>query len=120
MPKVHKPDCPLRVIVSLKNSPLYCLAKFLQDTIYDAIPRTDSHVADSFHLVEKLKNVYIDEHLKLISLDVVSLFTNIPLDLAMDSVVKRWTHIEKKCDIPRNDFFGGNPFYTQFHLFFFQ
>jgi len=41
---------------------------------------------------------------KLISLDVVSLFTNIPLDMAIDSIVKRWDYIGKRFAISREEF----------------
>lgn len=37
----------------------------------------------------------MDEYFKLISLDVVSLFTNVPIDLVVDSIIKKY--IEKKC-----------------------
>ncbi|KAG5345406.1 DHGL dehydrogenase, partial [Acromyrmex heyeri] len=40
----------------------------------------------------------------LISLDVVSLFTNIPVDLASDSVVGRWDSTSKKTKIPLAEF----------------
>jgi len=41
---------------------------------------TDSHLNNSFDLVQKLKDIQINDDFILISLDVVSLFTNIPID----------------------------------------
>jgi len=38
------------------------------------------------------------------SLDVVSLFTNIPLNLALDSINNRWVHIEPRTKIKKPDF----------------
>lgn len=38
------------------------------------------------------------------SLDMVSLFTNIPIDLAMDNISNRWHFIAHKCVIPQNEF----------------
>jgi len=35
---------------------------------------------------------------------MVSLFTNIPINLAMDSVSNRWSHISKGIKIPKNEF----------------
>lgn len=46
-------------------------------------PVADSHIQNSFEMVKKLKDIEIEDNHKLISLDVVSLFTNIPIDLAI-------------------------------------
>lgn len=89
LPKIQKPDCPLQNIVSSINSyltPLYELASFLHNIIYSSIPKTKSHISHSFHLVKNLTGKYIQDDYKLISLDVISLFTNVPTDLALDSI----------------------------------
>jgi len=39
----------------------------------------------------------------LISLDVVSLFTNIPMNLALEGVTKRWDQIKKGINLPMNE-----------------
>jgi len=39
----------------------------------------------------------------LLSLDVTALFTNVPLDLAMDGISNRWVHIEQYTNIPKKD-----------------
>ena len=104
LPKVHKLNCPLRIIVSSTGTPLHSLAKYLHEVLYEAIPKADSHVENSFKLAEKLSGVFVDDCYKLISLDVVSLFTNVPIELAVDSIVRRWDHIGRKCSIPREEF----------------
>jgi len=73
LPKIHKQNYPLRIIVSLKNTPLYGLAKFLHDIIKKSIPRPKSQVSNSFQVVERLNGLYMLSDFKLISLDVVSL-----------------------------------------------
>ena len=104
LPKIHKRDCPLRIIVSTKDSPLHIFAGFLHNLIYNSIPKAKSYIANSFQLVDKLKDTYIDDKHVLISLDVVSLFTNIPVDLALESISNRWNDIGASCDIPRDEF----------------
>jgi len=63
--------------------------KILQKMIVSKVQYTISHIENSFQLVEKLRSVKLEDRHVLLSLDVVSLFTNIPLDLAIDSVSKR-------------------------------
>jgi len=56
----------------------------------------DNHLNNSFDLVQKLKDIQVDDDYILISLDVVSLFINIPIDLAIESVSKRWQQLLDK------------------------
>lgn len=56
----------------------------------------------------------------LISLDVVSLFTNIPLDLAEESIIKRWDYIKNKCGIPRDEFISAVQFVLESTYFTFN
>ncbi|XP_020299356.1 uncharacterized protein LOC109863510, partial [Pseudomyrmex gracilis] len=86
LPKIHKEGHPLRIIVSSVGTPLHRLASFLHKIIYKSLPFARSHVLNSFSLVKKISNIYIDDHFELISLDAISLFTNVPVELAVDSL----------------------------------
>jgi len=48
--------------------------------------------------------MYLDDYYDLISLDVVSLFTNVPLDLVTGGIAKRWHLIKNNTKIPYNEF----------------
>ena len=85
--KIHKQNYPLRIIVSSLNSPLYNLSLFLHNIITDSISEIPSFIKNSFDLINKLKDVKLEPDSMLVSLDVVFLFINIPIDLASDSVV---------------------------------
>ncbi|XP_011646862.1 uncharacterized protein LOC105433306 [Pogonomyrmex barbatus] len=102
--KIHKQDFPFRLIVSCVDSPLYALASSLNKLIMKSIPKSDTGIDNSFQLIQKLSNVHIDDDFSLISLDVKSLFTNVPFDLGMDSISKRWDDIAPNCDIPKEEF----------------
>jgi len=102
LPKIHKSNCQFRV--NSINTTLHPLTAFIHNIIYDAIPKAHSPVDNSFELVKKLSGVHLYDHFRLLSLDVVPLFTNIPLDLALDSVLERWCFIKEKCSIPRDEF----------------
>lgn len=104
LPKIHKKDCPLRIIISSINSPLYSLAAFLHDILFKNLPNPNSHIENSFALTKKLNNMFLDDHYELISLDVVSLFTNVPLELVTSGIAKRWHFIKNNTSIPYNEF----------------
>jgi len=103
-PKIHKPGHQFRLIVASLDSPFYSLASFIQKIIASGVQYAASCVENSFQLVEKLKSVRLDDRHVLLSLDVILLFTNILLDLAIDSVVKRLDNILDNSKIPNNEF----------------
>jgi len=107
LPKIHKPNCPLRVIVSSIGSPLYPLATFLHNILFKSIPKANSYIKNSFELVEKLKRLHITDEYKLISLDVKSLFTNVPMQIAVDCVNEQWVFVSGDCPLPKEEFLGN-------------
>lgn len=62
------------------------------------------YIKNSFDLVNKLRELHIDSECRLASLDVISLFTNIPVEIANSSLVKRWKFIKNNMSIPQNEF----------------
>jgi len=81
---------------------------------------SQSHIENSFELVKKLTNAHIDDEFSLISLDVVSLFTNIPIDLAIKSIYNRWNYISTSCNIPKDEFLDAVRFVLESTFFFFN
>jgi len=104
LPKIHKPGNQYRIIISAIDSPLYPLAVFLHKIINDNIPKPHSHIKNSLQLIEKIKNKVLNDNQTLISLDVVSLFTNIPTDLAIECISKKWHFIANACKINKEEF----------------
>ena len=104
LPKIHKPGYPLRIIVSSTGSPLHNLAAFLHDIIHKSIPESVNFVKNSFHLTNKLSSLTIPEESILMSLDVVSLFTNTPVELVIRSLERRWTNIETNTSLSKTEF----------------
>lgn len=68
---------------------MYALATHLHKIISVNIPEAFSNVENSFQLIKKLKGGKLEADHVLIFLDVVSLFTNIPVELALESLSNR-------------------------------
>jgi hypothetical protein len=80
LPKVHKPQVPLRPIVASRNSMTYNLAKFIAKVLRPLVGKSERHLKNSQDLVNKLRGVTLSNNQSLISYDVTSLFTNVPVD----------------------------------------
>jgi len=104
LPKIHKPGRSFRVIISSVDSPTHQLAQYLHNIISKNIIKPVSYVENSFQLTKELKSVNVNINYDLISLDVVSLFTNIPTRLALDGLVDRWDRIRRGTKIPLDEF----------------
>ena len=79
--KIHKVNVPLRPIVSFVNSPTYNISKFLYKIIKPLMTNRFS-VKNSIDFIDHIKDVVIEEDDILVSFDVASLFTSVPVDCA--------------------------------------
>jgi len=105
--KVHKPTKnglpPFRPILSAIGTPTYNLAKFLVPLLSEVTTNSYS-VKDSFNFANEILSQNAEFHMA--SLDVDSLFTNIPLDEAVKICVERlYSNDTNKINgIPKSDF----------------
>ncbi|XP_067614011.1 uncharacterized protein [Eurosta solidaginis] len=103
LPKIHKPHAPLRPICSFVNVPCYKLSKFV-GSILENIISEDLNIKSSLQLKEKINNFTIQDYEILISFDVVSLFTNIPIHLAIRTIMRKWEKLETHTQIDKKQF----------------
>lgn len=79
--KTHKPNNPVRPIISSVGAASYKLSKWLVSILSPLIGTiSNSNIKNSVDLVGKLKNLNINHDFKLVSFDVQSLFTKVPVD----------------------------------------
>jgi hypothetical protein len=83
LPNIHKPNIPLRPIVSSVGSPCYALAGFLHKTLCHLSGKSESFVRNSGHFIQLLESVNLQSPDTLVSFDVASLFTNVPVHAAL-------------------------------------
>ena len=86
MCKVHKEGYPLRPVISMINTAEYKLAKWLDSYIKPNIP-TQYSVASTSEFLNGLNDMAFSGDDRMVSFDVVSLFTNIPLSETIDFIV---------------------------------
>ena len=79
LPKIHKKDVPGRPICSSIQHPTAHISKFVDEHIKKYVPKTRSYVRDTQHFISRLKQLgQIPNNALLVTLDVSSLYTNIP------------------------------------------
>ena len=102
--KVHETRVPLRAVVSMVETPEYKLAKFLDNLIKPYIP--DIYLLRSTeNFIERLNECPCNNKNSMVSFDVASLFTNVPLAKTIELVIQRLFDnnnsnaipLEKKC-----------------------
>ncbi|XP_043257984.1 uncharacterized protein LOC122400526 [Colletes gigas] len=86
LPKIHKDNIPLRPIVSAINSPTHNLAKYLCRVLQPLTGNTSSHIKNSTDFVKKINNIRVLPQDILVSFDVESLFTSIPIPETLDII----------------------------------
>ena len=88
MAKVHKDQVPMRPVVSMVGTPEYNLAKYLDQLIKPYI--SDKYLLRSTDdIIERLKQFSINSHNIVVSFDVFSLFTNVPLAETIELIINR-------------------------------
>ncbi|XP_068720552.1 uncharacterized protein [Montipora capricornis] len=86
LPKIHKKDVPLRPIVSSIGSVMYDTAKFLAKIMKPLVGLNSHHIVNSEDFVNKIAELEVPPGQKLVSYDVSSLFTSIPINEAIPVV----------------------------------
>jgi len=86
VPKVHKVNCPARPIMSAIGTFNYKLAKFLVP-ILQPLTGNQLTVHSSFSFVDEITQLTLSHDAVMVSFDVASLFTNIPLDETVNIIL---------------------------------
>ena len=88
LPKVHKTNVPMRPVLSMVGSPTHALARWLAEKLKSVEATVNQRcVSDSFQFVKQIREMNL--HNRVIgSLDISSLFTQVPLNETIDIILK--------------------------------
>ena len=102
LPKTHKPNIPMRPIISGIGSTPHKIAKSIAKLLTPLLGTiSPSHLKNSGDLIQKLHNLNVENKL-LASLDVKSLYTNIPVKKCLSLLKKHLTTTKTKLSLPTN------------------
>lgn len=118
LPKLHKQDVPLRPIVSTIGSSSYNLSKFLIAALRPLLTNNPYNVKNSFEFKNDIHTIRLLPSDVLCSFNVVALYTNIPIDLAIQEVNDRWEEIKDNTNLPQNIFINLLTFCLKENNFF--
>ena len=97
LPKIHKPNNPGRPIISQVNSPTERISEFLDYHLKPIATKNDSYLKDTNDFLNRLHNLEeIPEKTILVTIDVVSLYTNIPHEDGIEATRKAFDSREDK------------------------
>ena len=86
LPKIHKENIPLRPILAAYNNPNYQIAKYLV-SLLQPYASNEYSLLNSANLVPDI--IIQDVDLYMVSFDVTSLFTNIPLQDTIEIILEK-------------------------------
>jgi len=86
LPKIHEPDNPFRPIVSAINSLTYDLSRFLAEELKPLIGKSGTHIINSTDFIQKIQKIRLHPADILVSFDVESLFTQVPIKDTLDII----------------------------------
>ena len=86
LPKIHKTGTPLRPIVSSRGSATYDLAKVIAKILKALASKSPPHIQSTSDFVNKVREITLLPGECLMSYDVTTLFTSVPIDPALNII----------------------------------
>ena len=103
LPKIHKVGAPMRPILDMCNSPYHAIAKWLAQLLEPLRQHLCRYsLRDTFEFVELVKDLDLSSQ-RMISFDVTSLFTNVPLIETIDFICNYIESANFAVNLPTRD-----------------
>lgn len=94
LPKIHKTGIPLRPVIASYESPGYKASKYLANILKNLTKDSKYNVKNASQFINRISTVRPEPNDIFVSFDVVSLFTNVRLDLLEHILETGWQEIE--------------------------
>ncbi|CAN8013568.1 unnamed protein product [Ixodes persulcatus] len=91
LPKIHKQGNPGRPIVSGIDTVTERISSFVNFLIMNLPPSMPSYIKDTNHFLREITELLIPTDAILVTMDVASLYTNIPHQDGIDAVIKAYS-----------------------------
>ena len=99
--KIHKPTPVGRPIVSGSGGPTERISSFVDSLLQPIAKKQESYIKDTTHFINFIENTPLPDNAILVSLDVCSLYTNIPQEEGINVVCQYYEeHYQSKQPIP--------------------
>ena len=103
--KIHKKTAVGRPIVSGSSGPTERISSLVDSLLQPLAIKQESYIKDTTDFINFIENMQIPDNVVLASLNVSSLYTNIPQEEGIDVVCRYYEdHYEHKLPIPTSDF----------------
>lgn len=102
--KTYKVEYPIRTIMLSTGGPSYNISKGLVPCINNYLKNYNIWCTNSSEVLERITDIKLPNNYILFSLDVVSLFTNFPLELVLNAINKYWNNLKNYTDFDLHTF----------------
>ena len=99
LPKIHKTNITGRPIISGNNSPTERISAFVDEHIKILVPKIKSYVRDTPDFIRNIEEFRQTGHYFLVTMDVTSLYTNIPNHEGLVAVARSFINEQPKFTI---------------------
>ena len=103
LPKLHKPNIPMQPVVSFCGSSTYQLTNYLTNVLKPVTFESGHKLQSTENFIDAIKTIQILDDHKLVSCDVKSLFTSIPLQLTLDCTENAIKNSTVELPLPTDD-----------------
>lgn len=103
LPKHHKANMPLRPITADLNGPTRNLSEFATE-ILNKLRKSSYHIKNSYEFCDFINDQHFEDGEQMFSFDVVSLFTNAPVNKIIDILERRWNEIADLTTLDKDEF----------------